>query len=69
MNLLRKNTMHLIISTSLNPNSLMLDYRCRIIPRYVYATGDAFDSSQVANEEVISRIEELVDSIISWSSS
>ncbi len=47
----------------------MLDYRCRIIPRYVYATGDAFDSSQVANEEVISRIEELVDSIISWSSS
>ncbi len=47
----------------------MLDYRCRIIPRYVHATGDAFDSSQVANEEVISRIEELVDSIISWSSS
>ena len=50
-------------------NSLMLDFRCHIIPRYVYVTGDAFDGLLIANEEVISRIEELVDSIISWSSS
>ena len=27
-------------------NSLMLDFRCVIIPRFVYATGNAFDDDE-----------------------
>jgi FMN reductase len=50
-------------------NSLMLDYRCRIIPRYVYTTSESFSEGQLADNEIIDRINELVDTIISWSSS
>ncbi|MCH7763489.1 MAG: NAD(P)H-dependent oxidoreductase [Candidatus Marinimicrobia bacterium] len=50
-------------------NSLMLDFRCRIIPRFVYTTGDAFDGRELKDEKIKSRIEELVNSIIDWSSS
>lgn len=50
-------------------NSLMLDYRCRIIPRYVYTTSKSFNEGQLADNEIIDRINELVDTIITWSSS
>ena len=50
-------------------NSLMLDYRCRIIPRYVYTTSESFNEGQLADNEIIDRINELVDTIITWSSS
>ncbi|MFQ6676687.1 MAG: NADPH-dependent FMN reductase [Fidelibacterota bacterium] len=45
-------------------NSLMLDYRCHIIPRFVYATSDAFHGSELADDEIINRIDELVNTII-----
>ena len=45
-------------------NSLMLDYRCLIIPRYVYATGKDFNNSSVINSEIKDRIQELVDESI-----
>jgi NAD(P)H-dependent FMN reductase len=41
-------------------NSLMLDFRCLIVPRFVYATGDAFDRDKLADNEVRKRIEDLV---------
>ena len=41
-------------------NSLMLDFRCYIVPRFVYATGDAFEGNQVTDEIIQSRIEQLV---------
>ena len=50
-------------------HSLMLDYRCRIIPRYVYTPSESFNEGQLADNEIIDRINQLVDTIITWSSS
>ncbi len=40
-------------------NSLMLDYRCTIVPRFVYATGDSFQGNELADADVKSRLEQL----------
>ena len=48
-------------------NSLMLDFRCLIIPRFVYADKTSFRDNGEINDIVKSRIEELVDSSISLS--
>jgi NAD(P)H-dependent FMN reductase len=41
-------------------NSLMLDFRCLIIPRFVYATGRDFAEHELISTEVKERIRELV---------
>ena len=41
-------------------NSLMLDFRCLIIPRFVYSTGEAFEEGRVADPKVENRVKELV---------
>src|SRR5437773_10556935 len=45
-------------------NSLMLDFRSVIIPRFVYATGRAFEGDELKDKEVGERIEELADELI-----
>ena len=45
-------------------NSLMLDFRSVIIPRFVYATGRAFDGDDLKDTEVGERIDELADELI-----
>src|SRR5216110_2840479 len=45
-------------------NSLMLDFRSVIIPRFVYATGDAFDDVQLLDREVAERIEQVAKELI-----
>lgn len=40
-------------------NSLMLDFRCMIIPRFVYATGTSFSKGHLADSEVEKRIAQL----------
>ncbi len=40
-------------------NSLMLDFRCWIAPRFVYAQPDAFDAAGIINPTVRSRVQEL----------
>ena len=40
-------------------NSLMLDFRCVIIPRFVYATGSAFDGDTPADAKIVGRIEQV----------
>jgi FMN reductase len=45
-------------------NSLMLDFRCTIIPRFVYATGSAFDGDALKDKKVAERIEELAAEVI-----
>ena len=45
-------------------NSLMLDFRCLIVPRFVYATGDAFEGTRLADEEVERRVHQLADEIV-----
>ena len=41
-------------------NSLMLDFRCLIVPRFVYALGNAFEGDRIVDETVIERMEQLV---------
>ena len=44
-------------------NSLMLDFRCIIIPRFVYAQSGSFEGGALKDEEVEKRIEGLCDLI------
>ena len=37
-------------------NSLMLDFRCLIVPRFVYATGEAFAGGKIASEKINERM-------------
>jgi NAD(P)H-dependent FMN reductase len=39
-------------------NSLMLDFRCVIVPRFVYATDDAFADGRLADPRIIARVAE-----------
>jgi NAD(P)H-dependent FMN reductase len=43
-------------------NSLMLDFRCIILPRFVYATGDDFDGSKITSAEIKKRLKQLAES-------
>jgi FMN reductase len=45
-------------------NSLMLDFRTVIVPRFVYATSDAFEGDKVADKKVVSRIEQVADEVV-----
>lgn len=45
-------------------NSLMLDFRCVIIPRFVYATGDAFDGDELKDAKVTERIGQVSAELI-----
>ena len=44
--------------------SLMLDFRTVIIPRFVYATGDAFDGGKLKDAKIGKRIEEAADELV-----
>jgi FMN reductase len=45
-------------------NSLMLDFRCVIIPRFAYATADSFDDETISDQEVLQRIEQVAGELI-----
>jgi len=46
-------------------NSLMLDFRCVIVPRFVYALGrEHFSDGAVSDAEVRRRVEELAKQIV-----
>lgn len=50
-------------------NSLMLDFRCVIVPRFVYATGGDFANDRTAemsveSEEICERIDQLADALL-----
>ena len=49
-------------------NSLMLDYRCIIIPRFVYTDASGFDVDNNIKESIKDRIKELVNQSVSLSS-
>lgn len=44
-------------------NSLMLDFRCIIIPRFVYADGDAFQGDEIADLKIQERLDQLVAAV------
>jgi FMN reductase len=45
-------------------NSLMLDFRCVIIPRFAYATGDAFDGDALKDRKITERIEQVAAELV-----
>ena len=40
-------------------NSLMLDFRCYVIPKFVYATKNDFEADEIVNPDIKSRVKEL----------
>jgi NAD(P)H-dependent FMN reductase len=40
-------------------NSLMLDFRSLILPRFVYATGNAFSDDRITDDKILERVAEL----------
>ena len=42
-------------------NSLMLDFRCVILPRFVYATGSDFAGEKITNADVVRRLRQLAE--------
>lgn len=47
-------------------NSLMVDYRCPIAPKYVYADGSVFENGTIADGSIKARIVELVKTLDHW---
>jgi FMN reductase len=45
-------------------NSLMLDFRCVIIPRFVFATGDAFNGDNITDKEIAKRVEQVANDLV-----
>jgi len=45
-------------------NSLMLDFRCLIIPRFVYATSDSFNGDKLADTKLAKRIEQVAAELV-----
>ena len=45
-------------------NSLMIDFRCYIIPKFVYATKHDFEDNKIINSDIEGRIEELGKELI-----
>ncbi|NOX99165.1 MAG: NAD(P)H-dependent oxidoreductase [Verrucomicrobia bacterium] len=50
-------------------NSLMLDFRTVVIPRFVYATGDQFQGNEISHEDLGERIEQVTDELLRFTSS
>lgn len=50
-------------------NSLMLDFRCLIVPRFIYATGESFEGNQMADEDIARRVDTLVDETLNLTQS
>jgi NAD(P)H-dependent FMN reductase len=45
-------------------NSLMLDFRCVIIPRFAFATSDAFDGERISDKKTTQRIKQVADELV-----
>ena len=45
-------------------NSLMLDFRCVIIPRFVFATSEAFDGENITDKKIRQRVEKLANDLV-----
>ncbi len=46
-------------------NSLMLDFRSFVLPKFVFATGEAFDDeNRVIDDDVARRLDELASSLV-----
>ena len=46
-------------------NALMLDYRCVIVPRFVYVTRDSFTDRKLTDKDVVTRLQALGHTVVS----
>lgn len=44
-------------------NNLMLDFRCLILPRFVYAQSKDFDEDQIKNKEIVERLNYFMEEL------
>src|SRR5438876_4263992 len=45
-------------------NSLMLDFRCVIIPRFAFATSRAFNGEHISDKKIDERIKQVADELV-----
>jgi FMN reductase len=45
-------------------NSLMLDFRCLIVPRFVYSTGECFRGGKIVSTDVAARVRALCEEVV-----
>jgi FMN reductase len=45
-------------------NSLMLDFRCVIVPRFAFATSEAFDGANIIDQKIVQRVEQVTDELV-----
>jgi FMN reductase len=45
-------------------NSLMLDFRCVIIPRFAFATSEAFEGEHITDKKITQRIEQVAAELV-----
>ena len=50
-------------------SSLMLDFRCVIVPRFVYAVRDDFSENQIINKDIQTRVKQLADAVVRFQES
>ena len=44
-------------------NSLMLDFRCLIVPRFVYSTGECFRDGKIVSTDIARRVRQLCEEV------
>ncbi|MBI5095134.1 MAG: NAD(P)H-dependent oxidoreductase [Candidatus Hydrogenedentes bacterium] len=49
-------------------NSLMLNFRTVIVPRFVYTDSEAFDGDAIANPKIQKRMDELTETLVRFAS-
>jgi FMN reductase len=45
-------------------NSLMLDFRCVIVPQFVFATSEAFDGDKIIDKKIVQRVGQVADELV-----
>jgi FMN reductase len=45
-------------------NSLMLDFRCVIVPRFAFATSDTFNGEHISDKKITQRIKDVADELV-----
>ena len=45
-------------------NSLMLDFRCVIVPRFAFATSQAFNGEEISDKKIDGRIRHVADDLV-----
>ncbi len=45
-------------------NSLMLDFKCLVVPRFVYSTGECFRDGKIVSSDIATRLRKLCEEVV-----